>query len=477
MNKPLQMNPLKTFAFLLVVLMLAISYKHHNTIIGLMQKNKDNSHEKSPITSNYSADTTNFSDSIQKTIFAKNIDTDSLTNNYFVFPKHDTILNSFFKEISKSKDSKIRIIYYGDSQIEGDHITYTLRKQFQKKFGGNGIGFMPAEMYFNATEKVAVITNDFKKTIVTNPDKEKRDYGIYGQYFTPLNKSNTIRINNRSENHQYNNVRILCSGKADLQYQNDQNNVKEIKINNETQGVVDLNFDQTPKQLKLIFSQCDSFVVYGILIESNRGVYVDHVPFRGNLNLISSRFDMESFKKINNIIQPSMIIMHFGLNLIRDRRESYNNYRIALENDICNMQKNSGNIPIVVIGVSDMAYNKNGHFVSYENIDEIIRTQRNAAHNCNAVFWDMHNAMGGKNSIVKWVEKGWARSDYAHFTNLGGEQIGKILFDNFMTQYNSFFHTLKTNDISPDSTTIKQRTKKTTSNTNKQTLTAKHITL
>ena len=38
---------------------------------------------------------------------------------------------------------KIRIAYFGDSMIEGDLLTQTLRELLQKAFGGNGVGFVP----------------------------------------------------------------------------------------------------------------------------------------------------------------------------------------------------------------------------------------------------------------------------------------------------------------------------------------------
>lgn len=55
-------------------------------------------------------------------------------------------LVSFFEnaEGSKNKDEVLRILHYGDSQIENDRMTSLLRYRFQKVFGGSGCGMVPA---------------------------------------------------------------------------------------------------------------------------------------------------------------------------------------------------------------------------------------------------------------------------------------------------------------------------------------------
>ena len=46
-------------------------------------------------------------------------------------------------ELKNTGKGKIRIAYFGDSMIEGDLITQTLRKLLQQEFGGQGVGFLP----------------------------------------------------------------------------------------------------------------------------------------------------------------------------------------------------------------------------------------------------------------------------------------------------------------------------------------------
>lgn len=61
-----------------------------------------------------------------------------------------------------------------------------------------------------------------------------------------------------------------------------------------------------------------------------------------------------------------------------------------------------------------------------------------------AAFWNMYEVMGGENSMVAWVNKGWAGSDYVHFTPQGAQKIGEILVQTFEMMYQ--FYQLRANN-------------------------------
>ncbi|MGB1003929.1 MAG: hypothetical protein ACPGVC_06855, partial [Salibacteraceae bacterium] len=57
-----------------------------------------------------------------------------------------TSMKSLFEALSKTKrtkKTKVRIMHFGDSQIEGDRITGLIRSQIQKEYGGIGPGLIP----------------------------------------------------------------------------------------------------------------------------------------------------------------------------------------------------------------------------------------------------------------------------------------------------------------------------------------------
>ena len=74
--------------------------------------------------------------------------TDSLLKSItrIEYPDNDsTVLYPFFESLMNVQQTGnlIRIMHYGDSQIEDDRITSLLRNKLQTRFGGSGAGLVP----------------------------------------------------------------------------------------------------------------------------------------------------------------------------------------------------------------------------------------------------------------------------------------------------------------------------------------------
>ena len=65
-------------------------------------------------------------------------DADTISNMF-------TGLDSFYQSVQQvqTNHALLHIAYFGDSMIEGDLVTQPLRRYMQRRFGGNGIGFIP----------------------------------------------------------------------------------------------------------------------------------------------------------------------------------------------------------------------------------------------------------------------------------------------------------------------------------------------
>jgi lysophospholipase L1-like esterase len=55
-------------------------------------------------------------------------------------------------------------------------------------------------------------------------------------------------------------------------------------------------------------------------------------------------------------------------------------------------------------------------------------------------FWDLYQAMGGKNSMVQWVNAtpSLAEKDFTHFNFRGARIIGEMLYNAIIKEYVSF---------------------------------------
>ena len=61
---------------------------------------------------------------------------DSMTDSRF-------FLSAFYASLAESSDRVVRVLHYGDSQIEEDRMTQQIREALQERYGGAGVGMMP----------------------------------------------------------------------------------------------------------------------------------------------------------------------------------------------------------------------------------------------------------------------------------------------------------------------------------------------
>lgn len=437
------MRPFYVFCFLLVVMVFITGYRFRDVVLDaeeILERaenhqivaptlNEDSLHQVAVF-----SETANLDDSYtEKEILQSDTISLKLAANLL-----KSNIDTFFTNLLHLNQKPLRIIYYGDSQIEGDHVTYSLRKGLQGKFGGKGIGFMPAKMYFNTTHDLAIVTNDFETHSITYSDKTDGPYGLYGKFYSLKGEEGKLRIVNRSGVADFHIFRVFSSGKSNIEIISGSKTVCSKFIDSDDVDITECVFEQTPDEVKVLFHESQNFKLHGISLESEEGILVDNVSFRGNLTLMAHRFDAKLVQQMKAFLNPSLVILHFGLNVIPDNRPDYSDYRAALERDIRFLQKNIPEASFLVISASDMMHKDDGELVVYGNIDDIITAQRQAALNTGAAFWNMQQAMGGPGAIEQWVEKGWARSDYAHLTLEGSNYVGTLLFEDVMKAYQCF---------------------------------------
>lgn len=73
----------------------------------------------------------------------------------------------FYEKLANAQknDQLVRVLHYGDSQIEADRISGTLRENLQRKFGGSGVGLIPITEVTDSRTNVFVKAGDRKSVV------------------------------------------------------------------------------------------------------------------------------------------------------------------------------------------------------------------------------------------------------------------------------------------------------------------------
>ncbi|KXX68595.1 hypothetical protein [Flammeovirga sp. SJP92] len=363
-------------------------------------------------------------------------------------------LDHFFKGLTSiSEQGKlIRILHYGDSQLEGDRMTEQLRRNLQEQFGGCGVGLVPImEQKNRRTTLAQSFSNNWEQFLCFGPKKYRgkhNDYGFFGKYYSYEGTEATIAFEpapySKNSHKQFELFNVYM-----------RNTVADVKLGYSMNGVegnpIEVEADSESKKVKLpvsgalgdleiSFEADASPEVYGVSFDCNTGIAVDNIPMRGSSGTDFTKVSRKHFKTLLSTVNTELLILQFGVNVVPQEAKNYKFYERLLVKQLNYFKEVAPEMSILVVGVSDMARKEGSKIESYPNIDAIRAAERRAAKQAGVAYWDLYLAMGGKNSIVKWADKkpAWAGKDYTHFTRKGANYIGDMLYNELVREYQRY---------------------------------------
>ena len=361
-------------------------------------------------------------------------------------------LAAFYAALDSVRTMPVRAVHYGDSQIEEDRITNVLRERWQKAYGGGGVGLLPLHQtiptrsmcqWLSMDGVVQTVQGGPKRYLVYGPRSMRLDndeYGVMGQVAvmdsTLVAGSEDVvmciePIDKKRQGHNYfNRVRVLTDS---------------------VDGYIlaqDTMLSPTPDtRHPLLYTLPDSTTkceihlqgkgkVYGVSLETQTGVIVDNLPMRGCSGNIFTKIDSTQLSDFYRETNTRLIILQFGGNMIpqTENASTISGYvRSTLRQQVRYLRACAPDAAILFIGPSDMSTNIDGQMSTYPLVPYMDKLLKKMAAEEQIAYWSMYDAMGGKDSMVRWVEVGLAGSDYVHFTRAGANKVGKILYEWLMT--------------------------------------------
>jgi lysophospholipase L1-like esterase len=369
-------------------------------------------------------------------------------------------LYNFFESLAAVQpgDKAIHILHYGDSQIEGDRITDYLRQKLQGHFGGTGPGFIAAMPVAQSVGIRQSWSDGWDRyTIFTAKDTRVKhsNYGIAAGFCRYCIYSDTTTVKNAwlkikttqgagSSVASYNKVKLFYAGSGKkTQVQFLENDVLKKTDTLSTKGIFNISqfsLSQAPNTFELKFQGKDSPDFFGLSLEGDGGVMVDNFGLRGSSGTFFNQLNLQHLKLFYDYLNTKLIILQFGgntlPNILDDKMaENYGNY---LRAQIVCIKKIMPDVSILVIGPADMSIKDGDTYVTYPQLENVRNAIRLAAFQTGSAFFDMYDCMGGRNSMISWVDQGIAATDYIHFSPAGARKIAVLLYSALMNDYNMF---------------------------------------
>ena len=369
-------------------------------------------------------------------------------------PDMEPALHTFFEEAERSRAEGrlLRILHYGDSQIENDRMTALLRNRLQQVFGGSGCGMVPAIPLYhgNPTFRQKYGGEWIRYTGFGRRDKtlEHSSYGMMACFTAvPMPEGDALPflefnfLSGRRAS-AFSNMTIYLhsyveGGMIRIHY----NDTITDTIAPVADGYQELaqQLDFEADKVRLEFDLKQGGRVYGISFDPDAGIQMDNIAMRGSSGLEFSRSDPVVLDTMLEAVDPGLIIMQFGGNVV-PYISNYDYYRRRFTRELNYLRSLSPESAVLVIGPGDMSTKENGRLVTYDALEPVRDALRDAAHETGCAFWDMYSAMGGRNSIQNFVlaSPPLASPDYIHFTPKGANLMAGMFFDAIMLEYGKF---------------------------------------
>lgn len=366
----------------------------------------------------------------------------------------------FFEALKKTQKGKkkTRIAYFGDSMIEGDLITQDLRKMFQDSYGGEGVGFVPVTSIVAGFRQTILHTfsKNWSSYTLHDPVSEKHTLGISGYVFEPsyyvtaqTDSTNIsaefggswVRYSPVSQKRLDNfyDVRLFygsCEGANYIAYNQQQRKLEGKAPVNELL----LNDGAPIKSLSANFVCRSPVNIYGFSFESDSGVYVDNFSFRGNSGMPLTKIPQNILSGLNEYLDYDLVVLQYGVNVVNHNVKDYTWYENGMFSVVEHFKKCFPNASILIVSAGDKSLRQNGVYTTDPAVPLVVNAQKNVAEKTNTSFWNLYDAMGGPNSMVKWVQGDTvlANKDYTHFNYRGARKVATMLYKHLTQKYDEY---------------------------------------
>ena len=365
----------------------------------------------------------------------------------FFLPGDDlTFFDDLFEAFEDAGRKRMRIVHYGDSQIEMDRMSDVIRDSLQGRFGGMGPGLVPFKDSYYTRTICSVTSGAFSRYACFGLDSAQRaSHGRYGPRFEMArsfgdvhssfypNKTNTLRsrrfntltVVSRNESGR---LTLRCSGRVQEQESGTDTRFTRFELPEETERArLDVSGDAE---------------LYGVMLDGRTGVCLDNIGMRGCSGTVFAGVSSRQLKDYFTGENVRLIIFQFGGNAMpainSDRAASL--YARSLVRHLEALKSMAPSARIVFVGPSDMATMHNGRLQTYPKLPALVDSLKTVSAECGAAYWDFYSAMGGSGSIIAWnkARPQLAASDYVHLTNRGVDEIGKMFYQSLMKYYDYY---------------------------------------
>lgn len=334
-----------------------------------------------------------------------------------------------------------RVSHFGDSSIAADHITQTVRRRLQTRFGDAGHGFMlPARAhlpYGHRDVHHAASRGWSVLELVRNEDPTGHHglggvllLGGPGEWAVYGTSEEGGAVGRAVSRFQVFFQRHRRGGDMRLAVDRDPPVVVSTRADAPEDAVHTIEVPDGPHRLDLRAMGGGHLRLYGVVLERDGpGVVYDSLGMVGARASRMLHHDPDHIAEQLRARGTDLVVLGFGGNDADDPidRSQYEEQFVRV---IERVRAGRADLGCLVFAPLDQGTIRLGEVVTMPNVPVIVEAQRAAAARQGCAFYDTFQAMGGQGSMARWYRSRprLALGDYRHATPAGYEVIGNMFY-------------------------------------------------
>ena len=339
----------------------------------------------------------------------------------------------------------VRIAFYGDSFIEGDIMTGDLRERLQERFGGNGVGWVDCGNNMNGFRRTVrqKFSGLCEYEVVKKPFSHACE-GISQRYFVPDEGATVWMAGTKYKPHarQWQCSTLYLRSEGGLEVTTSINGDSTITSRLDgTTAVQALSWTGNARHVGYSFRHVSpQTYIYGMAMEGSGGIVLDNFSMRGSSGATLAKIPKQTLNDFARLRPYDLIVLLFGLNVANDRSHAanYKAYTRQMRETVSRFRAAYPDAGILVAGVPDRDQRTQAGIRTVNGIEALSAYQQIMASDCHVAFFNTFEAMGGRESMRRLVDRHLANKDYTHLNHDGGRHVAGFFFESLMAGYENY---------------------------------------
>lgn len=364
--------------------------------------------------------------------------------------QNSVTLSEFYErlyQLKKLKKSTVNILQIGDSHIQADFLSGTVRKLLQLEFGNAGRGLIFPGRVGRTNESGSIHSSssglwDAKRIIYTN---QPMPIGIGAMTVQTQQPGNTISLKTNSTelNNSFNKITFFYEkdiSSFNLAIKDSANqNIAYVgpytfEAPNISQVLLPYSINQAEFQTMQSTHLQKQFTLYGINLENGKPGLIYHST-GGNGAKVKHYVEAALFAEQTKALSPDLIIVSLGTNEAIEYPYVDPRFQDQLDTFINQLKQHNPQVKIILTIPMDFYKKKTRRNPGVE----VMRNKLIEYADANGLaFWDLYTVAGGKHAADMWKNNSLMQTDGIHFTKNGYELQGTLLYQALIKGYNEY---------------------------------------